>query len=295
MNKVLPYKSNSTSLRLREREVVAARKLLKGRIAHRLLHVKCSVAQLIIHLFCMSQGSQDLTYLKQLVVIPTYNERANIQELVPRLLELYPALQILIVDDNSPDGTALAARELIPRAPGRVHLLLREAKSGLGKAYLAGFDWALQRGCENVIQMDADFAHRPEDLERILEALKDHDFVVGSRYVAMGSIANWEFWRRLVSRAGSVYARAILGAHLNDWTGGFNGWRRTALQGLRLEEVRSEGYCFLIELKYRAIRYGFKGLEVPIVFDDRRVGQSKMSLRIVLEAIYRVWLLRFLV
>lgn len=231
--------------------------------------------------------------MKTLVVIPTYNERENIAAIVPTVLESYPQIEILVVDDNSPDGTGQVVQGL-KGSQKRLHLLSRGGKEGLGKAYLAGFRWGLEHGYDAIVEMDADFSHRPVDLSRLLDALKTNDFVVGSRYVTGGGTANWNWRRKLISRFGSLYSRMILGFPLNDWTGGFNGWRRSTLEGIGLSRVASEGYCFQIELKYRALKYGFKGIEAPILFEDRRVGQSKMSLRIVLEAFYRVWLLRFI-
>ena len=230
-----------------------------------------------------------------LVIIPTYNERENIVAIVPAVFAANPEVNILVVDDNSPDGTGAAVESMQSQHLNKLHLLKRAGKEGLGKAYLAGFAWALQRGYEVVVEMDADFSHRPRDLTEILKAIRESDFVVGSRYVQGGSTVNWSLLRKVISRGGSLYARWILGFPLRDWTGGFNAWQRRVLQSFALDDVKSEGYSFQIELKYRALRNGFKPREVPIVFEDRRVGQSKMSLRIVLEAFYRVWTLRWLV
>ncbi len=230
--------------------------------------------------------------MKSLVIIPTYNERENIQAIVPAILDRNPQVDILVVDDSSPDGTADLVLQMKNSIPN-LHLLLREKKQGLGKAYLSGFAWGLEKGYEALVEMDADFSHRSIDLEKILQALKTCDFVVGSRWVPEGKTVNWGLGRKVISRGGSLYTRGILRYHLKDWTGGFNAWRREVLMGMGLDQVRSEGYSFQIELKYRALKKGFQCKEVPIVFEDRRVGQSKMSSRIVLEALYRVWQIRF--
>ncbi|MGE0762051.1 MAG: polyprenol monophosphomannose synthase [Bdellovibrionales bacterium] len=229
--------------------------------------------------------------MKILVIIPTYNERENIVNLIPAIRQVQAPVEILVVDDNSPDGTAEVVKGMQAQDKG-LHLLSRAGKEGLGRAYLAGFDWALTRGYEAVIEMDADFSHRPEDLLKIVAALPDHDFVVGSRWVPGGRTENWGMGRIIISRGGSFYSRMILGYPIRDWTGGFNAWKAKTLRGIELGTVRSNGYSFQIELKYRALRQGFRGQEVPIVFADRRVGQSKMSTKIVLEALHRVWSIR---
>lgn len=234
--------------------------------------------------------------MKNLVIVPTYNEIENISSLIPVLMNLKPSsgteLQVLVVDDSSPDGTGQKVLQLAQDYSGRVHLLTRPQKEGLGRAYLAGFAWGLERDFEGLIEMDADFSHRPEDLVRILEKLRSTDFVIGSRYVAGGATVNWSLFRKFISRGGSLYSRIILGFPIRDWTGGFNAWKRKTLLGMHLESIKSNGYSFQIELKYRASVAGFLGAEVPIVFEDRRVGQSKMSSKIVLEALYKVWLIR---
>lgn len=230
--------------------------------------------------------------MKTLVIIPTYNERENISHIVPAVLNLTTEeTEILVVDDNSPDGTANIVKQLQAES-SRVHLLLRQKKEGLGRAYIAGFHWGLENGFDVLTEMDADFSHRPEDLVKVLEEAKTSDFVIGSRYVPGGSTVNWGLLRKIISRGGSLYSRLILGFPIRDWTGGFNAWHRQVLIAMDLDKVQSNGYSFQIELKYRASRLGFKGTEVPIVFEDRRVGQSKMSMKIVLEAFYRVWLIR---
>lgn len=230
--------------------------------------------------------------MKTLIVIPTYNEKENIQTIVPAVLAQNLGVDILVVDDNSPDGTGSIVREMQQSIP-QLHLLSRPGKQGLGKAYIAGFRWGMDHGYEIITEMDADFSHRPEDLGLLLSKLKDHDFAVGSRYVPGGATVNWGLVRKIISRGGGIYARLILGFPLNDWTGGFNAWKKEVLQAIDLSSVESNGYSFQIELKYKALKKGFKGAESPIIFEDRRVGQSKMSLKIVIEAFYRVWIMRF--
>ena len=231
--------------------------------------------------------------MKTLVVIPTYNEAANIVSLINEIRGACPQVHILVVDDNSPDGTAALVDQLGVEHPGEIHCLKRPGKQGLGRAYIAGFGWGLDQGYEVFVEMDADFSHRPQDLVKVVEAVKTHDFVVGSRWIKGGATLNWSFWRKLISIGGSTYSRFILGYPLRDWTGGFNAYRANVLRRIGLNEIKSEGYSFQIELKYRSSSCGFKGVEVPIVFDERREGQSKMSSRIVLEALYRVWWIRF--
>jgi dolichol-phosphate mannosyltransferase len=230
--------------------------------------------------------------MKTLVIIPTYNERENIGPLIDQILILNPQVDILVVDDNSPDKTAEVVKEKQQHYPNKVHLLSRPGKLGLGKAYLAGFDWGFSEGFEALIEMDADFSHRPEDLVTLVDKVQTHDFVIGSRYVTGGRTVNWGLFRKLISRAGSLYARLILGYPIHDWTGGFNAWQTKVIEKIGTRNVTSEGYSFQIELKYKALKLGFKGTEVPIVFEDRRVGQSKMSSKIVMEAIFKVWRMR---
>ena len=230
--------------------------------------------------------------MKTLVIIPTYNEIENISPIIAAVLAAAPHADVLVADDNSPDGTGRLVRTLTETQP-RLHLLARPGRQGLGKAYLAAFRWGLDRGYAALVEMDADFSHRPQDLVKLLAMLPNADFAVGSRYTGGGSTKNWSFARKVISRGGSLYARMILQQPLWDWTGGFNAWKRHVLEGIGLENVRSEGYSFQIELKYRSLRAGYRGIEVPILFEDRRVGKSKMSARIVLEAFYRVWSMRF--
>lgn len=230
-----------------------------------------------------------------LVVIPTYDERENLPRIVPAVLEVHDAVDILVVDDNSPDGTGAVADALTAEHAPRVHVLHRTGKEGLGRAYLAGFAWALERDYGWVVEMDADLSHRPQDLARILEAAREHPVVVGSRYFeGRVTVVNWPISRLLISLFGSWYARTITRVPVRDATGGFNCFRRDVLEALDLSRVQSNGYSFQIELKLRAWRKGFRPVEVPIVFTERDTGESKMSKRIVREAIWRVWKLRFL-
>ncbi|MEM7647178.1 MAG: glycosyltransferase, partial [Pseudomonadota bacterium] len=177
----------------------------------------------------------------------------------------------------------------------QIHLLENSGKGGLGKAYLQGFAWGIQQGYEACIQMDADFSHRPVDLNKLVAAIKENSFVIGSRYIEGGGTSNWAWYRKFISLFGSFYSRVILGYPVHDWTGGFNAWQVPVLKQMALDDVRSEGYSFQIEMKYRALKQGYKVKEVPILFDERREGASKMSFSIVVEAFYRVWQIRFLV
>ncbi len=230
--------------------------------------------------------------MRFLIVIPTYNEIENLPPLLTAVLERTPAgVEILVVDDNSPDGTGKLADTLAASQP-RLHVLHREKKMGLGTAYVNGFRWGLERGFDAIIEMDADFSHDPKYLPQMLALLDDYDVVIGSRYVEGGGTVNWGLGRKVLSRGGSLYSRMILGAGIRDFTGGFNGWRRKVLESVSIETLRSDGYSFQIELKYRAFRRGFRIKEFPIVFEDRKVGKSKMNRRIVLEALGRVWSFR---
>lgn len=231
---------------------------------------------------------------KGLVIIPTYNEKENIDAIVRAVLEQKLSLHVLVADDSSPDGTGKIVEGLMSEFPGHVHLLTRMKKEGLGRAYIAGFKWGLEKGYTHLIEMDADFSHRPVDLALHVNNWNEYDFVIGSRYVAGGGTVDWGLMRKIISRGGSLYSRIILGYPINDWTGGFNSWRRDVLERIDLDSVTSNGYSFQIELKYKASRKGFKCKEVPIIFEDRRVGKSKMSMKIVLEAFYKVWQIRWL-
>jgi len=226
-----------------------------------------------------------------LIVVPTYNERENLQLLVAAVHEVVPHTDILVVDDSSPDGTGELADELAAGDP-RVHVLHRREKEGLGKAYTAGFAWALEKGYDLIFEMDCDFSHRPEHLPHFLEAIKDADLVLGSRYVKGGGTENWGVLRKLISGGGNLYARAVLGLPYRDLTGGFKCFRRKVLEALDLDNLFSFGYSFQIELTCRTHKRGFRIVEVPIVFPDRTRGESKMSGKIFKEAFFTVWKLR---
>lgn len=227
-----------------------------------------------------------------LIIIPTYNERDNLKTLCDQVLTALPSADLLIVDDNSPDGTGQLADEMAAKNP-RIQVLHRSGKLGLGTAYIAGFRFALSKGYEFIFEMDADFSHDPVYLPALLGAAKDGaGVVIGSRRVPGGGTENWGLGRQLISSGGSLYARTILGLDVRDLTSGFKCFRREVLAAIDLDAVRSNGYSFQIEMTYRAIRRGFSVAEVPIIFIDRRAGQSKMSFRIFLEAMGVVWRLR---
>jgi len=232
--------------------------------------------------------------LRPLIIVPTYDEKDNIERFVAAVLEALPETHVLIVDDNSPDGTGKIADRLAATDPGeRIHVLHRAGKQGLGRAYLAGFDWALARDFDRIFEMDADFSHDPAYLRPMLDASEHADVVVGSRYVEGGGTRNWNLRRRMLSRGGSLYARTILGMQVRDMTAGFVCYRRDALRRLGLAEVTSTGFVFQIELKYRAHLLGLRIVELPIVFPDRVAGESKMHAGIAREALAQVWSLRF--
>lgn len=227
-----------------------------------------------------------------MVIIPTYNEQETIADLVSQILA-NSRFRVLVVDDNSPDGTGKLIADLAPQEP-RLGLLSRPGKQGLGTAYLAGFARALAEGAQFIFEMDADFSHDPRYLPALLAAAEEaHDVVIGSRYVPGGGTTDWGLIRRIISRGGNLYAGLILGLAVHDATSGLRCYRRKVLESLDLHLIRSNGYSFQIEMVYRALKAGFKIGEVPIIFPDRRVGQSKMSQRIVLEALINVWRLRF--
>ncbi|MGV3707263.1 MAG: polyprenol monophosphomannose synthase [Gemmatimonas sp.] len=230
---------------------------------------------------------------KAVVIVPTYNERENITRIVPLILKQDPRIEVLVVDDNSPDGTGQLADEMAASDP-RVHVLHRAAKAGLGKAYLAGFDWALAHDYEFIFEMDADFSHDPAHLPEFLAAIQDADLVLGSRYrEGKVTVVNWPISRLLLSYGANIYARRVTGLRLWDGTGGFKCFRRKVLQAIPLNEVKSNGYAFQIEMSFRAWKKGFRIAEIPIVFHDRTEGESKMSKKIVREAIWMVWRLRY--
>lgn len=227
------------------------------------------------------------------VVIPTYNEAETVEPIVRAVLEVLPSeAGILIVDDASPDGTGRIADRLAAELP-EVEVLHRPSKRGIGPAYLAGFRRLLDAGAGLVVQMDADFSHDPADVPRLIEAASGADLAIGSRYVPGGEILDWGPRRKAISRWGSAYARTVLGLGVRDMTSGFKCWRRRALEGIDFDAVRSEGYAFQVEMTYRAVRAGLEVVEVPITFRDRRVGESKMTGSIVVEAALRVPALRF--
>jgi dolichol-phosphate mannosyltransferase len=226
------------------------------------------------------------------LVLPTYNEAENVEPLVEAArAKLPPSAQVLVVDDSSPDGTGEIADRLAERHEN-VRVLHRAHKEGLGPAYIAGFREALAGGAGLVVEMDADFSHDPAYLPRLFEAAKRADLVLGSRYVSGGGVSDWGALRRAVSRGGSSYARLVLGVDVRDLTGGFKCFRREVLEAIDLDAISTRGYAFQVEMTYRAIRLGFKVVEVPIVFRERRVGTSKMDLAIVAEAVWRLPLLR---
>lgn len=230
--------------------------------------------------------------LEKLVVIPTYNERGNVERLLPELLASDPAIEVLVVDDQSPDGTADAVEEL-GRKLGRIHVLRRGPKQGIGPAYLAGFKRALELGAEYIVQMDADFSHPIASLPDLFDnAKREYDVVLGSRYMDGITVVRWPIERLLLSYFGNAYVRVLTGLPVRDTTGGFKCWRRSALLAIDLDQVRSNGYSFQIEMTYRAWCKRLRILEVPIIFMDREVGTSKMSKKIGLEALWIVWELK---
>ncbi len=230
--------------------------------------------------------------MSALICMPTYNEAGNIRVITDAILSVVPEVHILIIDDNSPDGTGKIGDEL-SRNDDRIHVLHRTEKAGLGPAYIAGFRWGLERNYDVLIEMDADFSHQPRYLPKMLEKLKSYDVVVGSRYVKGGGTENWGAMRKIISRGGGLYARTILGIPVKDLTAGFVGWNRRVLEALNLDGIEASGYVFQIEMKYRAHQKGFSIHETPITFPDREVGESKMTPGIAAEAVTRVWRIRF--
>jgi dolichol-phosphate mannosyltransferase len=232
-----------------------------------------------------------------IVVIPTYNEADNLSAITAELLTLnVEELQVLIVDDNSPDGTGKIAEELAQRCyPGRLNVLHRPGKQGLGTAYIAGFKWALERGIDYIVQMDADFSHSPSYISKMLAEIKDYDVVVGSRYINGGQLdERWSWWRWFLSWwANSIWTRGILGVKTHDATAGFKCWRRNALERIGLERINSNGYVFQVEMAFVSEKLGLRILEIPIYFEDRRIGHSKMTVPVKLEAAWRVFEMRW--
>jgi len=231
--------------------------------------------------------------IEKIVILPTYNERENIDAMLERLMALPFALQVLVVDDHSPDGTGEAVRAWVAREP-RIHLLERAGKLGLGSAYREGFRWALDRGAEYVFEMDCDFSHDPDSIGEFIRHAQHHDLVLGSRYLNGVTVVNWPLSRLILSYCANVYTRLVTGLPVKDATGGFKCFRRRALEGVRLDRVQSDGYAFQIEMTFKCWKRGFRILEIPIVFVDRRAGVSKMDRRIILEAVGMVWRLRLL-
>jgi dolichol-phosphate mannosyltransferase len=231
---------------------------------------------------------------RPLVVVPTYNEKDNVRPLVDKVFAALDGAQVLFVDDSSPDGTARAVETLAREHPGRVHLLVRDKKEGLGAAYCAGFAWGLARSYTHLLQMDADHSHDPADLPRLLAPVRagDADFAIGSRYVK-GGANKFSLARKLISMGGSLYARIVLGVRVRDLTGGFKCWRREVLETVDLSQVEARGFGFQIEMTYRAIKKGFRAVEVPITFHERLSGVSKMSGHIFFEALLMMWRLRW--
>ncbi|MGB9771430.1 MAG: polyprenol monophosphomannose synthase [Candidatus Kapaibacteriota bacterium] len=229
--------------------------------------------------------------MKAIVIIPTYNEAENIEKLINKIFSIIPDINILIVDDNSPDGTA-AIVEKIMQNDSRLHLIKRPGKMGLGTAYIDGFKYALSKGFEAIFEMDADFSHNPEDLPRFLEALQDADLVIGSRYLTGVNVINWPLRRLILSYFANIYTRIITGMPIKDATGGFKCFRASALRQINLDNIKTNGYGFQIEMNFRIWAKGFKVKEIPIVFVDRMNGVSKMNKKIILEAVLLVWKLK---
>lgn len=231
--------------------------------------------------------------MKTLVIIPTYNESENIERIVPEILDKDQSIDVLIVDDSSPDGTGELADKMAEKN-SKIFVIHREKKSGLGTAYKAGFRYAIENGYDYIFEMDADFSHDPKCIPSFLEAIKEADLVLGSRYISGVNVINWPMSRLLLSYYANVYTRLVTGLPVKDATGGFKCFRRKVLESVDLDKVKSEGYSFQIEVSLRAWKKGFKIKEIPIVFEDRREGRSKMSKKIVREAVWMVWKLRLL-
>jgi dolichol-phosphate mannosyltransferase len=229
--------------------------------------------------------------MKTLIIIPTYNERENIGSIVPLVLERDPSIHVLIVDDNSPDGTGEIA-EAMSKEDHRIFVIHRQNKAGLGTAYITGFKFALEKGFDLIFEMDCDFSHDPKYISDFLQAIQEADLVLGSRYISGVNVINWPMSRLLLSYYANVYSRIVTGLPVKDATGGFKCFRREVLEAIDLERIKSNGYSFQIEMSFRAWKKGFRIKEIPIVFEDRKVGQSKMSKRIVREAVWMVWRLR---
>lgn len=229
--------------------------------------------------------------MKAMVIIPTYNERDNIERLTNEILALGQDIHILIVDDNSPDKTGEIADDLVKRHEN-LHVIHRAGKMGLGSAYIEGFKYALKAGAEKIIEMDADFSHNPERLPALIEKADEADLVIGSRYLNGVSVVNWPIRRLMLSYFANMYTRIITGLEISDCTGGFKCFNRKVLESIDLDKIRADGYSFQIEMNYRCVENGFSIDEIPIIFIDRHAGTSKMSKKIVREAVFMVWRLR---
>jgi dolichol-phosphate mannosyltransferase len=230
--------------------------------------------------------------MKVLIVSPTYNESKNISKLIKNIFATDPSYHILIVDDNSPDGTAAIVEEIQKDNPN-VNLAKRPGKAGLGSAYCYGFTWAIKQKYDIIVQMDADLSHNPEDIPDMIEKLNDNDLVIGSRYADGISVVRWPLRRLVLSYGANVYSRIVTGISVCDLTGGFKVWRRQVLENIELETIKSQGYSFQIEMNYRTKKKGYRVIEHPIIFIDRTIGESKMSKFVMFEAMYMVWRLRF--
>ncbi|MEK7250919.1 MAG: polyprenol monophosphomannose synthase, partial [Bacteroidota bacterium] len=228
---------------------------------------------------------------KILVVTPTYNEAENIPKLIPAVLRQAPNIDVLVVDDGSPDGTGQIVKDIMARNP-HVRIIERSGKQGLGTAYVAGFKYAIQNGYDYVFEMDADFSHNPNDIPVFLSKIQDYDLVIGSRYIDGVRVLNWPMNRLLLSYSANVYTQIITGLPVHDATGGFKCYRVEALKTIDLDQIRSNGYAFQIEMSFKVWKKGFRLVEIPIVFADRRLGSSKMSKHIVYEAVFMLWKLR---
>jgi dolichol-phosphate mannosyltransferase len=232
--------------------------------------------------------------LEALIIVPTYNEKDNIEQLIESVLALRPDIEMLIVDDNSPDGTGRIVDSIAEREP-RVHVMHREGKLGLGSAYIKGFKWALEKtDAKYIFEMDADFSHDPDSLPEFLETIQSNDLVIGSRYLDGITVVNWPLGRLILSYSANIYTRIVTGLPLKDSTGGFKCFRREVLEQLPLDTIKSDGYSFQIEMNFLCWKKGFRIKEIPIIFVDRRVGISKMNKSIIWEAAFMVWRLRFM-
>jgi dolichol-phosphate mannosyltransferase len=238
--------------------------------------------------------------MRLLITVPTYNEAENIEAFIRAVFAVFAVsaknpdfAELLVIDDNSPDGTAAIVEKLIPEYAPRLHILKRQKKEGLGAAYLAAFDWGLSRGYDAFLEMDADFSHKPEYIIPMVEKISaGYDVVIGSRNVKGGAVEGWTFLRNFISKGGSLYSRLVLGLPIRDLTGGFNLWNKTALEKIGLKTIISTGFAFQIEMKYKAHRSGCAIYELPIIFPDRKLGKSKMSKKILLEAFIKIWRIR---